>query len=63
VKFKRKYSKFKIRRMTLIKSISEYEDNRRERDNLTPLDAVKFASCLWNLVKTIKIPQFFGMRS
>jgi phosphomannomutase len=51
VKFKRKYSKFKIRRMTLIKSISGIRDNRRERDNLTPLDAVKFASAYGTWLK------------
>jgi phosphomannomutase len=46
VKFKRKYSKFKIRRMTLIKSISGIMRTigGKVGDNLTPLDAVKFAS-------------------
>jgi phosphomannomutase len=45
VKFKRKYSKFKIRRMTLIKSISGIRGTIGGKgDNLTPLDAVKFAS-------------------
>jgi hypothetical protein len=48
--------------MTLIKSISGIRGTIGEsRDNLTPLDAVKFAS--YGTLFKIKIPQFFGMRS
>jgi phosphomannomutase len=63
VKFKRKYSKFKIRRMTLIKSISGIRGTigGKVGDNLTPLDAVKFASAYGTWLK--KRSRSFGMRS
>jgi hypothetical protein len=63
VKFKRKYSKFKIRRMTLIKSISGNGTiGGKVGDNLTPLDAVKFASAYGTWLND-QDPPFFGMRS